>query len=368
MGRDTTHLVRPRVHGRGDDRSARRPRGAGSRRSRWTGPRWPRPPSGTGQDGTAEASAADEAAPDETAPHETAPHGTAPEGDPAREGTHPVDATAVSVPATGRGTDARPEHPDGATVTIPTAPESRPRLRLLPRRRWLRRTLAALAAVVVLLAVLVTPSLGHALTRPGSRHGGRAARRVGPRPRARAGGDLARGAAVRAGPAPDRRRSRRAASRTPPAPSPTTPAAARPRRPCPRPPGSRRCPGEGQWQPVVSTPHGDAVRLTTVRPDAAHTSFLVGVLWMDPTLVRGVLHPGTEDPGGDWSVPSSVDADGAAHRRERVLGGLPTAGRQPRRLVPRRPRGPAARPRRGEPGDPPGRHAPTSAPGAPRSG
>jgi hypothetical protein len=58
---------------------------------------------------------------------------------------------------------------------------------------------------------------------------------------------------------------------------------------------------------VVSTPHGDAVRLTTVRPDAAHTSFLAGVLWMDPTLVRGVLHPGTEDPGGDWSVPPSVD-------------------------------------------------------------
>ena len=109
----------------------------------------------TGQDGTAEATAADEAAPDETAPHETPP-----EGDPAGEGAHPVDAATVSVPATGGETDARPEHPDGATEAIPTTPESRPRFRLLPRRRWLRRTLAALAAVVVLLAVLVTPSLG----------------------------------------------------------------------------------------------------------------------------------------------------------------------------------------------------------------
>jgi hypothetical protein len=45
-----------------------------------------------------------------------------------------------------------------------------------------------------------------------------------------------------------------------------------------------------------------------VRPDAAHTSFLVGVLWMDPTLVRGVLHPGTEDPGGDFPVPPSIDS------------------------------------------------------------
>ena len=48
--------------------------------------------------------------------------------------------------------------------------------------------------------------------------------------------------------------------------------------------------------------------MTSVRPDAAHTSFLVGVLWLDPTLVRGVLHPGTQDPGGHWATPSSIDA------------------------------------------------------------
>ena len=241
-----------------------------------------------------------------TAPDGTAPHETAPEGDPAPEGEHPVDASTVSVPATGAETDAPPEHPDGATVTIPTTSVSRPRLRLLLRRQWLRRTLAALAVVVVLLAVLVTPSLGHALTRPGSDsvaarlaewgrdHG------LGPvvtwlearqydLDQPPTGGLPAGGIPHPSGAVTDH-----------PGGSPAPP-------PLLAPAGLPPLPGEGQWQPVVSTPHGDAVRLTTVRPDAAHTSFLVGVLWMDPTLVRGVLHPGTEDPGGSWSVPSSVD-------------------------------------------------------------
>jgi hypothetical protein len=48
--------------------------------------------------------------------------------------------------------------------------------------------------------------------------------------------------------------------------------------------------------------------VASVRPDAAHTSFVAGVMWFDPTLVRGVLHPGTEDPGGAWHTPPSVDA------------------------------------------------------------
>jgi hypothetical protein len=75
----------------------------------------------------------------------------------------------------------------------------------------------------------------------------------------------------------------------------------------PPPVGLAPLPGEGRWQAVVSTPQGVAVRMASVRPDAAHTSFVAGVLWLDPTLVRGVLHPGTEDPGGRWSTPTSVD-------------------------------------------------------------
>jgi hypothetical protein len=48
------------------------------------------------------------------------------------------------------------------------------------------------------------------------------------------------------------------------------------------------------------------VQVTALRPDTQHTSFVVGVLRMDPTLIRGQLHPGTRDPGGTWHTPSIV--------------------------------------------------------------
>ena len=38
-------------------------------------------------------------------------------------------------------------------------------------------------------------------------------------------------------------------------------------------------------------------------PDSIHTSYLVGVVWMDPSLVRFTLHPGYRVPGGSgWPV------------------------------------------------------------------
>ena len=64
------------------------------------------------------------------------------------------------------------------------------------------------------------------------------------------------------------------------------------------PAGLSPLPGEGQWN-TVATVHGrPAVRVAHVRPDRDHTSFVVGVMWLDPTLVRGQLHPGFQDPGG----------------------------------------------------------------------
>jgi hypothetical protein len=67
-------------------------------------------------------------------------------------------------------------------------------------------------------------------------------------------------------------------------------------------------PGEGEWD-TVATVHGrPAVRVAHVRPDREHTSFLVGVMWMDPTLVRGQLHPGFQDPGATSLAATSLTA------------------------------------------------------------
>ncbi|MBV9922798.1 MAG: hypothetical protein JOY78_18370 [Pseudonocardia sp.] len=61
-------------------------------------------------------------------------------------------------------------------------------------------------------------------------------------------------------------------------------------------------PGEGRWQTVVTAHGRPAVQVAALRPDGQHTSYVAGVLRMDPTLVRGQLHPGTRDPGGTWKA------------------------------------------------------------------
>jgi hypothetical protein len=74
------------------------------------------------------------------------------------------------------------------------------------------------------------------------------------------------------------------------------------------PAGMPPLPGEGEWD-TVATVHGrPAVRVAHVRPDREHTSFLVGVMWIDPILVRGQLHPGFQDPGGTSLAATSLTA------------------------------------------------------------
>ena len=78
--------------------------------------------------------------------------------------------------------------------------------------------------------------------------------------------------------------------------------------PAPIPPQAQPpLPNEGVWQPLVSL-HGEpAVRAAFLRPDAQHTSYLVGVAWLDQNLVKMVLHPGFQVPGGPgWSQPFDV--------------------------------------------------------------
>lgn len=65
-------------------------------------------------------------------------------------------------------------------------------------------------------------------------------------------------------------------------------------------------PGEGVWHPVTTVHGHPAVEVASIRPDPEHTSFVAGLMWMDPTFVQGQLHPGTMDPGGKWHAPNHL--------------------------------------------------------------
>jgi hypothetical protein len=70
--------------------------------------------------------------------------------------------------------------------------------------------------------------------------------------------------------------------------------------------GGAPLPGEGAWQTVVTSHGRPAVQVASLRPDNQHTSFVVGVMRMDPALVRGELRPGSTDPGGSWRASTSL--------------------------------------------------------------
>jgi hypothetical protein len=57
--------------------------------------------------------------------------------------------------------------------------------------------------------------------------------------------------------------------------------------------------GEGDWSPVGRRVDGvPAIYETTLRPDAVHTSYVVGVAWMDTKLLHASLYSGSQIPGG----------------------------------------------------------------------
>jgi hypothetical protein len=57
--------------------------------------------------------------------------------------------------------------------------------------------------------------------------------------------------------------------------------------------------GEGQWSPAGRLVHGlPAVYETMLRPSAIHTSYVVGVAWMDTKLLHATLYSGSQIPGG----------------------------------------------------------------------
>jgi len=64
-------------------------------------------------------------------------------------------------------------------------------------------------------------------------------------------------------------------------------------------PAGHLLPGEGVWHPVGRRVGGiPAVYETWVRPDAVHTSLVVGIAWMDTRLLRATLYSGSTIPGG----------------------------------------------------------------------
>ncbi len=78
-------------------------------------------------------------------------------------------------------------------------------------------------------------------------------------------------------------------------------------------PAGHRLPGEGVWHPAGRPVGGiPAVYETWVRPDAVHTSLVIGVAWMDTRLLRATLYSGSLIPGGGPYRHSAPVAAGAA--------------------------------------------------------
>jgi uncharacterized protein YigE (DUF2233 family) len=71
--------------------------------------------------------------------------------------------------------------------------------------------------------------------------------------------------------------------------------------------------GEGQWhaagRPIGGVP---GIYEAFLRPDAVHTSVVVGVAWMDTKLLTATLYSGTTIPGGGpWHHTAPVSGDAA---------------------------------------------------------
>lgn len=200
-------------------------------------------------------------------------------------------------------------------VIAPVTPPARPRppAPVPARPRRLRRMLGLLTAVLMVFGVLVGWSIGRAVFRSGTDS---VAARVAEWAR-----DHHLDSVVTAAEKVQYDLNKPKAGGLPKGGIPTAPGAKAssapvvtptkapeyPHTPAPsnvRPIGGTPLSGEGVWQTVVTSHGQPAVQVTYLRPDATHTSYLVGAMWLDPKLVTGQLHPGTQDPGGTWQAPS----------------------------------------------------------------
>jgi hypothetical protein len=66
---------------------------------------------------------------------------------------------------------------------------------------------------------------------------------------------------------------------------------------------------EGQWAPFGPAVSGvQGAYITSIRPDAVHTSVMDAVIWFDPTVVSMRQYPGLKIPGSPWDRPPNVEA------------------------------------------------------------
>jgi len=205
---------------------------------------------------------------------------------------------------------ARPPGRSTATARVPTSSSRRP-LRLgrragarRHRSRGYRRARAVVLLLLAVFMVLVSISLGSALTNPsdgtsiGARfaewartHGGASIVRWAEKEwyshhQPPVGGRPVKGALV-------------VPSSTTTTPATSVPVAQLPAPGPMRPLASPALPGEGQWTPTGRLVDGvPAVYETRLRPDAIHTSQVVGVAWMDTKLLKATLYSGSQIPGG----------------------------------------------------------------------
>jgi Phosphodiester glycosidase len=194
---------------------------------------------------------------------------------------------------------------DDVDVDLPEPPDRPPRM-----KRWStarlhrrRRILAVIASVLGILVIWLTISLGGALTNPalGSSVGARAAEWLREHGGAsivvwaenewyshhqpKVGGALAPGTIRK----PKAVQTAPAIATIPHLPSPA------PIVPIVSPPVA----GEGLWSPVGRLVDGlPAVYETMLRPSTIHTSYVVGVAWMDTKLLKATLYSGSQIPGG----------------------------------------------------------------------
>ncbi|MGA2835232.1 MAG: phosphodiester glycosidase family protein [Acidimicrobiales bacterium] len=181
---------------------------------------------------------------------------------------------------------------------------------LTDRRTFRRRRVLALVALVLgVLLLWIAVSVGGALTNPalGSSFSSRFAEWA----RGHGGASMVNwveGEWYSHHPPKVGGRPPRGSIRTPAAP-PSTVAAAplHLAPPAPMTPfASPAIPGEGAWSPVGRLVDGvPAVYETTLRPDPVHTSYVVGVAWMDTDLLKATLYSGSQIPGGGPFVHSA---------------------------------------------------------------